>query len=192
MTRYALPVCDIFAFQQLFPLNYIGDQAVSGRWRALTRAHVKVDTENWIKFIRSKLIAVLTSASWNVEGQEQRHSFEGRLPTIFKTITDVRTSLGEKFTSADIEISSTAPGSRFQKSCMEEVYGEDGHDRGSDNVLATIGLGLKKFVPASPPNVAAHYENILSPKVVIESSLKAALDPAPRSTRRITKRKLDR
>ncbi len=84
-----------------------------------------------------------------------------------------------------------APGSQFQKFVMEEVYGEDGQDRGSDNVLATIGLGLKKFVPPSPQDMAVHYENVLPPKVVVESSLRAALDPSPRPVRtRVMKRKV--
>ena len=88
-------------------------------------------------------------------------------------------------------MATVAPGSQFQKVLMEEVYGEDGQDRGSDIVLATIGLGLQKFIPPSPQDVAARYETVLHPQVVVESSVRATLDPSPRPVRtRATKRKL--
>lgn len=60
---------------------------------------------------------------------------------------------------------------------MEEAYGDEG-GTSTDAVVATTGLGLLKILPAGQ-NTDIRYEVVLQPKVVLESSLKAALEPAP-------------
>ncbi|KAF9524958.1 hypothetical protein CPB83DRAFT_860290 [Crepidotus variabilis] len=157
------------------------DQAVAGRWRALTRAQLRSNTDNWGSELEHDLRALLAVASWNAP-TEQQGSFASKLPAIFRAVEDVKVSLSEKFTSADIEITSIHPKTAFIKTIMEESYGED---TGSENdvVIATTGLGLSKVVRSTEgPDI--HFENVLMPKVVLESSLKAALEPAPPRTSR--------
>lgn len=132
----------------VFMTSFLGDQAVSGRWRALTRAQLPTHSESWQADLETDLAAFLSIASWNAN-QDQRSAFLSKLPAIFRAIQDVRISLGEKFTSADIEISAVLPGSPFSKETMEEAYGEEGGPIGPDLVIGTAGLGLAKAVPAT-------------------------------------------
>jgi len=85
------------------------DQAVSGRWRALTRAQLRPDTNEWIEELMSDLDTILAVASWELSSPEDKHTLEARLPAIFRVVLDVRESIGEKFTSADIEVSFVEP-----------------------------------------------------------------------------------
>jgi len=168
-------------------IYYPGDQAISGRWRSLTRAQLKPDTKEWIKELTTELDAILALASWKIGSAEDKHTLEARLPAIFKVVVDVREAIGEKFTSADIEVSHVEPNTPFNKVYMEETYAADseGHEKEPEIVVATVGMGVRKVV--SRP-VHAH-EYVLGPKVVLESSLKAVLDPPPpRPTRSKTRR----
>ncbi|KAF9523711.1 hypothetical protein CPB83DRAFT_862335 [Crepidotus variabilis] len=162
------------------------DQAVAGRWRALTRAQLRSNTDNWGSELEHDLRALLAVASWNAP-TEQQGSFTSKLPAIIRAVEDVKVSLSEKFTSADIEITSIHPKTAFIKAIMEESYGEDAGS-GNDVVIATTGLGLAKVVQSNQGS-DIHYENLLLPKVVLESSLKAALEPPPprKRIRKITK-----
>ena len=88
-------------------------------------------------------------------------------------------ALGEKFTSADIEVDSIGFGQKFDSAYMEDAYGDDrrgGGSTGPDRVLATAGMALRKNMP---PGSQYQYEKVLPAKVVLESLLKAALEPAP-------------
>lgn len=128
-------------------------------------------------------------ASWEIGSAEDKRTLEARLPAIFKVVLDVREAIGEKFTSADIEVSQVEPQIQFNHIYMEETYAADseGHDKEPETVVATVGMGVRKVV--SHPEGRCH-EYVLSPKVVLESSLKAVLEPPPprpsrsKSTRR--------
>ncbi len=128
-------------------------------------------------------------ASWEIVSAEDKRTLEARLPAIFKVVLDVREAIGEKFTSADIEVSHVESHTPFNDIYMEETYAADseGHNKEPQVVIATVGMGVRKVV--SQPD-GHRYEYVLSPKVVLESSLKAVLEPPPprptrsKSTRR--------
>jgi len=127
---------------------------VSGRWCALTRSQLRPDTSTWFKEFFDSLIKVFQSASWDLSSPELR-TIENQLSPIFKGISEVRMALGEKFMSADIEVISMEFGQKFNRTYMEDAYGD------------------------MPPGSRFRYEKVLSAKVVLESSLKAALELAP-------------
>jgi len=122
---------------------------------------------------------VFQSASWDLSSPEAQRTIENQLSPIFKGILEVRMALGEKFTSADIEVTSMEFGQKFNRAYMEDAYGDDRRGGGNtepDTVFATAGMALRKNMP---PGSQFRYEKVLPAKVVLESSLKAALEPAP-------------
>jgi len=124
-------------------------------------------------------------AEWRV-GSSRPHGsieFEQRLPAIFKAVEDLRVALGEKVTSIDLEVNVARPGVAFDHRWMEEAY-RYGSTQNSHEIVrlvaGTTGIGLKKVVPS--PSGEELFENVLSPKVIIMSTLQEALrtpSPAP-------------
>ncbi|KAF8161573.1 hypothetical protein B0H34DRAFT_747493 [Crassisporium funariophilum] len=173
--------CDIRASEE---------QAVSGRWRAITRAHTRISSasEKWHTELTRTLSNVLKVSAW-AASKDQRTSFEQRLPPIFKAVDDLRTALGEKFTSADLETSIIEPKTTFNTVYMEDAYG-DGRQTGGkrappESVVGTTGIGLKKVMNKRGANGEIQYENVFSAKVALESTLKEALEPvSPNRLRR--------
>ena len=67
---------------------------------------------------------------------------------------------------------------------MQDGYGdsrERNSNKANEMVAGTTGIGLKKVV--SLPGGGEQFENVLSPKVVLVSTLKEALHPPPPSSR---------
>lgn len=141
---------------------------------------MKPDTSNWFEELTSDLNAILALASWEISAPEAKNTLENRLRTVFKVVLDVREAIGEKFTSAHVEVDCIEPNSLFNDTYMDEAYEADskGPEKGPEIVIATVGIGLRKIVPHN-----ASYEYGLAPKVVLESSLKAALEPPPSSSK---------
>lgn len=191
MTRSGLRVRKKFSFVYHSSVHdcATADQAVSGRWRALTRAQLKPDTNEWSKELLSGLDAVLATASWELGSPEDKRTLETRLPAIFKVVAGVREAIGEKFTSADVQVAFLEPNSPFDERYMEEAYEADseGPKDVRKIVVATVGMGLRKLILHQGLRAL---EYVLHPKVVLESALNAVLEPPPprpsrsKSTRR--------
>ncbi|CAA7260331.1 unnamed protein product [Cyclocybe aegerita] len=163
------------------------EQAVSGRWRALTRKSLFTNSEVWVHEVAERLSTVFQLCGWNAT-QAHREAFENQLIPIFKGVHDARSALGEMFTSADLEASTIQPGVPFKREYMEEVYGDgDDHKSGTQAVVATTGIGVRKALPRE-----RRYENVMSPKVILESSLKVALEPQPQEASRRSKGRRDK
>jgi len=116
------------------------------------------------------------AASWEVISQDNVQSFEAKLDAIFKAVLEARTAIGEKVTSADIEVNVVPPGSQFNKALMEDEYPDDRQEGRPESVIATTGMGLWKVAP-SAANGALAYSNVLFPKVVLDSTLMSAFEP---------------
>ena len=154
------------------------EQAVSGRWRALTRGQLKLETNTWLDELTPELRAILMAASWEVTSEANAQSFETNFEAIFKAVLDVRSAIGEKVTSADIEVKVVPPGSPFVKALMEDVYPSNKPEVQFESVIATTGIGLWKVAPSN--GHGAHvYTVVLSPKIVLNSTLESVLDPPP-------------
>ncbi|KAF9047622.1 hypothetical protein BJ165DRAFT_1467279, partial [Panaeolus papilionaceus] len=161
------------------------EPAVSGRWRALTQTHTRPITQGWKEGLISSLMNIIKIAAWKMPDKEQRLSFEGKLVPIFKAVEDLRIAIGEKITSADIRVSLVPPQSRFDASWMDDAFADARVKVAATGpiqcVVGTTGFGLKKVIAAEKrgPSGELLYESVLSPKVILESTLNEALNPPP-------------
>ena len=83
------------------------DQAVSGRWRSITRAQLRPSSDSWTEDLMSGLLSVLIIAGWSTREPHQQDQVERHLPSIFKAVQDLRKALGEDVPSMDMEWSSS-------------------------------------------------------------------------------------
>ncbi|KDR69829.1 hypothetical protein GALMADRAFT_255647 [Galerina marginata CBS 339.88] len=170
------------------------EQAVSGRWRALTRSRTRPTSENWMAEVIEHLRGVLIIASWDSPpSPENQSAFEQKLVPIFKAVEDLRVALGEKFTSADLEVGTVRSGSKFEP-WMEDAYGDGrqsgGKQASQDIVCGTTGLGLKQVIIDKGLNPPERFTPVLPPKVVLRSTIREALEPPePSRPSKLKKRK---
>ena len=168
------------------------EQAVSGRWRALTRAHTRPSSETWKTELYQKLTSVLKIAAWMPSSPESRESFGHRLPPIFKAVNELRMAMGEKITSADLDILVYPCDRTYDPSFMDDAY-SDGRQanskRGPEAIIGTTGIGLAKLSAERSSKDALQYHNVVSAKIVLKSTLNEALEPIQSSGIRFNKRK---
>lgn len=157
---------------------FLEEQAVSGRWRALTRAHTRPSTETWATELYQKLKSVLTIASWRRRSSESEDSFRDLLPSLFKAINQVRMVIGEKFTSADLDTRVFECNKIYNPGQMDDAY-SDGRQssgkRASEAIAGTTGIGLGKFI--SETKDVRQMQRLIRAKVVLWSTLNKALGP---------------
>ena len=141
----------------------------------------------------SGLLSVLVIAGWSTRESDQQHQFERRLSPIFKAVQDLRKALAEDVTSMDMEVAIIEPGQAFQPTYMEDGYGDARASSGSgkktpEKVSGTTGLGLHKIsMKHKSKGLVPHSEMVLFPKVVLEGTVKEAMDPAPPPASRLRK-----
>lgn len=119
------------------------DQVVAGRWRALTRAHIREtrNPEAETKRIIRELCAVLIVAGCSDE--ELSTEFEKDLLEIATLAIRVQTAIGESITSMDLEPYILPPGIPFDAALMEE---EGGSRAQGKKTVGSTGLGLAQLV----------------------------------------------
>jgi len=156
------------------------EQAVSGRWRALTRAHTRPSIETWNKELYKELQSILIMASWAPRSQENQESYGNRLPSIFKAINELRMAIGEKFTSADLDIFVFECDKTYDHTIMEDAYGDgrqSGGKRATEPIVGTTGIGLGKVVLERSGKDVIQIHPLIPAKVVLTSTMKEALEP---------------
>ena len=142
----------------------------------------------------SGLLSVLVIAGWSTREPDQQHQFERRLPPIFKAVQDLRKALGEDITSMDMDVAIIDPDDSFDPTYMEDGYGYARVSSGSwkktpEKVSGTTGLGLQKITMKrrTSKGPVLRSEMVLFPKVVLEGTVKEAMDPAPPPVSRLRK-----
>jgi len=147
-------------------------------WRALTRAHTRPSTETWGEELYKKRQSVMIIASWAPLSPETEKSYENRLPSIFKAINEVRLAIGEIFTSADLDVMVFECDQIYNPAVMDDAC-SDGRQSSSKRVLevivGTTGIGLGKVTKRNAKDVL-QTETLISPKVVLTSTLNDALE----------------
>jgi hypothetical protein len=125
-------------------------------------------------------------AGWATRSNDEMDQIEKRLGSIFKPLLDLRKATGEDVTSADLEISIIQSGQTFDPSYMEDAYADGRSSSKSkksapEPVINTSGLGLQKMVvkKLKGGGVQRHAEILSMPKVVLEKTIKEALEPPP-------------
>ncbi|RXW13256.1 hypothetical protein EST38_g12596 [Candolleomyces aberdarensis] len=162
------------------------DQAIAGRWRSLTKAHLPFSTAGWDHSLMLAICSIMSVAGWGTRSDGDIAQVEKRLSSIFKTLLDLRKATGEDVTSADLEISIIQPGQTFDPTYMEDAYADGRSSSKSkksapEAVISTSGLGLQRLVVkrSKAGGVQRQLEILFMPKVVLEKTIKEALEPPP-------------
>ena len=150
---------------------FLEDQAVSGRWRALTRAHTRPSTETWRQELYNILQSISIIASWGPRSIENEKSYGDRLPSIFKAINELRIAIGENFTSSDLDICVFKCDKIFDPAFMEDAYNgrQSGGKRASEPIIGTTGIGLGKVKSERIAKDGIKMQTLIPAKVVIWS-----------------------
>ena len=126
-------------------------------------------------------------ASWAPDSPKNLKSYGNRLPSIFKSINELRLAIGEKITSADLDIFIFESDHIYDPAFMEDAYGDgrqsSGIKRAPEAIVGTTGIGLAKFMAErSAKDHASQFRSLIPAKIVLRSTLKEVLEPT-QSTR---------
>jgi hypothetical protein len=145
------------------------------------------------------ITCIMGLAGWDTQSPDDMSQFEKSLASIFEALRDVRKATGEDVTSADLEVYAVRRGEEYHPGLMEDSYGDDraGAPSGEgekEKVIGSSGLGLKKvtFVKVPGGAVEKRGEVLSLPKVVLEKTVKEAIEPPPPPKSRKEKDKLAR
>ncbi|KAL4079004.1 hypothetical protein J3A83DRAFT_4086569 [Scleroderma citrinum] len=159
-------------------------QAISGRWRALTRANIpqgQRDDLQLSSLLTSKILSgladILLAAGCNASQSELVSAlsvkFGDKVSFLVAQAIRVNKIIGEDVTSGDLEILTIPPATVFDNLSMEDVYNEGvlTHSGGA-RVLCTTDLGLLKRVRVGTTGEKERQwavTTLLKPKVALES-----------------------
>ena len=122
-------------------------------------------------------------ASWGIRSSE---FFDHRLPSIFKTINELRIAIGEKFTSADLDIIKLECDKIYDPSIigMEDAHSdasgrqpESSGKRAPEAVVGTIGIGLGKLMAETKDVLNPQFQSLIPDEIVLWSTVNKALGP---------------
>jgi hypothetical protein len=119
-------------------------------------------------------------ASWGARSPENEESYGNRLPSIFKAINELRTAIGEKFTSADLEIFVFECGRTYDPTIMEDAYGDGRQSSGKrapEAIVGATGIGLVEVVSERSAKDALQVRSLIPTKIVLTSTMNEALGP---------------
>ncbi|KZP20067.1 hypothetical protein FIBSPDRAFT_1045132 [Athelia psychrophila] len=159
------------------------DQAVAGRWRALSRSHLRhlsaggKDVLPHIRnFVCAGLADVLISAKCQLSPPGVVEALTGRFRDNIYAIIDaalnINRILGEEITSGDFEIVTCQAGATFDPGSMEDTASDDPSYGKKSIVLCTTEMGLiKEWREVKGGQRAKETTVLLKPKVALESVL---------------------
>ena len=123
------------------------------------------------------LNSLLIVASWGPRAPENEESYGNRLPSIFKAINELRIAIGEKFTSADLDIYVFECDMIFDPAIMEDAYGDGRQSSGKrapEPIVGTTGIGLGKVMSENGHQVQ-QLQSLIPAKIVLTSTMNEAL-----------------
>jgi len=160
------------------------EQAVSGRWRALTRTHVpRMAEQELAMYFIDAFVNILLAAEVIEHPSELQAVIESRfakrIAIVVKGAERLRRAIGEEVTSCDFEIVYVSHDSPFDPSQMDDTFAsgfETGRD-GPEPVLCTTELGLARVVKV--PGKAGEWEEtvLLRPKIALNSGIDEMMAP---------------
>ena len=131
-------------------------------------------------------------ASWAAQSSEHEDSYGHRLPSIFKAINELRMAIGEKFTSADLDIYVFKCDENYDPATMDDAYSDgrrSSSKRAPEAIVGTTGIGLVKLLVERNAKDAIQLQMMISPKIVLKSTLNEALEPQTSRFSRLKKKK---
>ncbi|KAF8058634.1 hypothetical protein FPV67DRAFT_1455170 [Lyophyllum atratum] len=153
------------------------EQAISGRWRALTRAHIPRMAEHELAmYFIDAFVNILIAAEVTQQHSELQEAIESRfakrIAIIVKGAQRLRRAIGEEITSCDFECP-------FNPTQMDDTFAssfEKGRDE-PEPVLCTTELGLARVVKM-PGKVGEWDESVLlRPKIALKSGIDEMMAP---------------
>ena len=157
------------------------DQAVSGRWRALTHNYVRTMSQNGPELVAhfrgvvaAHLIDILITAGYQENHQtlveKVFSTFSDKIDVIITASLRLNLAIGEEITSCDIELVGVQAGDVFDPSNMEDIGGNHGFQKTEDRVLCTTEVGLRREQKQTKGDQSwMEATLLLKPKVALES-----------------------
>ena len=167
---------------------WIEDQAISGRWRALTRTHVQsmlhgsgdvssILVPHLIDTIVDILLVAGLRATQEYIRAEVSNTFGNKLTVIVRLALGLNWVIGREVTSCDLEPTSVLWETEYNPDEMVDVNEEEVSHL--EHVLCTTDLGLQRIVKtgkdAEGPK-AYQTTVLLKPKVALESTVESLKD----------------
>ena len=120
-------------------------------------------------------------ASWTSLSSDHEDFYGNRLPSIFKVIYELRMAIGEKVTSADLDIFGFECDTIYDPAVMDDAY-VDGRQssgkRAPEAIVGTTGIGLEEVIAKrSAKDTILQSQIIIPAKIVLWSTLNEALEP---------------
>jgi hypothetical protein len=167
------------------------EQAVSGRWRSLTRSQMHragpvISEESLVSDIVDQLIGVLVSAGWEGSYRQVqnviRTRFGDRLAGSAKWAISLKKVIKQDIISSDFDVICPQPGIWFDPDHMDDPYAEKPStvkmngarrvtSKGPEQILCTTELGLRRRAKDQKGVIE---EVLLKPKVMLVSNLPIA------------------
>ena len=119
-------------------------------------------------------------ASWTALSTDHEESYGQRLPSIFKAINELRVAIGEKFTSADLDIFVFECDTTYDPANMDDAYGDGRQSSGKrapEAIVGTTGIGLEKVIAERSAKDVLQLQTLIPAKIVLTSTLNEALEP---------------
>ena len=138
------------------------------------------------------LQSLLIVASWGPRAPENEESYGNRLPSIFKAINELRMAIGEKFTSADLDVYAFESDMIYDPTIMEDAYGDGRQPSGkreAEPIVGTTGIGLGKVISEGREKDIFKVQTLILAKIVLTSTMNEALEPIPLKRKKKTSRK---
>ena len=167
--------------------TFIEEQAVAGRWRALTISQMRRTGNNVEEVVTAlvyRLLYILVNTGWagNIEQVRAtiKAKFRDRLVVIAKQAIRLRKTIGEDIISSNYELFYVEQGTKFDPAIMDDAYAEKPSNsklsrsipQPSSGGFLCSELGLRRTTKESKEN-GRKESIILKPKVVFYSELKA-------------------
>ena len=116
-----------------------------------------------------------------VRSPEDEKSYGHRLPSIFKAINELRMAVGEKFTSADLDIFVFECDRIYDPANMDNAYNDGRQSSGKqapEPIVGTTGIGLGKVIAErSAKDDVLQFQTLIPAKIMLTSTLNEALEP---------------
>ncbi|KAF8883257.1 hypothetical protein BD779DRAFT_1663186 [Infundibulicybe gibba] len=156
------------------------DQAVAGRWRALTRSHVQrmiSDEPDLAMYFIDAFVNVLLAAGVPTRASTLQETistqFAGPISAVVRAALQLNRAIGEGVTACELEVLYVATDASYDVGTMGDSFGAhaDGQSEEEELVLCATDLGLVRSekIPGEP----GQWRDVvlLRPKVVLQSAL---------------------
>ncbi|CAA7260335.1 unnamed protein product [Cyclocybe aegerita] len=155
------------------------EQAVSGRWRQLTRTHLQRMLAHEPEQLAVDMVDVFSNIIVTAGLKESPATVHERIMTSFgdrirmamKHAQNMNKKIGEGITSCDLEVLYIVPEIPFNPNMMEDAIGSTSITNNHESVVCTTDLGLARTEKLSGTIGQWNEAVLLKPKVVLPSGL---------------------